>query len=57
LSEKIQDEFVRKEVATQTALQIDDLIQDSVLDNGKPLLTGNTKQTSQENYLLKLATI
>lgn len=38
LSEKIQDNIVRKEIATQTALQIDDLIQDSVLDNGKAII-------------------
>lgn len=38
LSEKIQDNTVRKEVSTQTALQIDDLIQQSILDNGKPII-------------------
>jgi len=38
LSEKIQDDVVRKEISTQTALQIDDLIQQSVLDNGKPII-------------------
>lgn len=38
LSEKIQDNVARKKVATQTALQIDDLIQQAVLDNGKPII-------------------
>ncbi len=38
LTEKIQDNLVRKEVSTQTALEIDDLIQQSVLDNGKPIV-------------------
>jgi len=38
LSEKIQDNEVRKEIATQSALQIDDLIQKSVLDNHRPIV-------------------
>ncbi len=38
LEEKIQDNVVRKEVSTQTALQIDDLIQQSVLDSCKPII-------------------
>jgi type I restriction enzyme R subunit len=38
LSEKIQDDVIRKEVSTQAALQIDDLIRESVLDNGKPII-------------------
>lgn len=37
-SKKIQDNTVRKEVATQTALQIDDLIKGAVLDNGTPII-------------------
>lgn len=38
LSEKIQDDVIRKEVSTQAAIQIDDLIRESVLDNGKPII-------------------
>jgi type I restriction enzyme, R subunit len=38
LSEKISDSVVRKEISTQTALQIDDLIQACILDNGKPII-------------------
>lgn len=38
LSEKIQDSEVRKEIATQSALQIDDLIQKSILDNHRPII-------------------
>lgn len=38
LSEKIQDSETRKTIAAQTALHIDDLIQEAVLDNGKPII-------------------
>lgn len=38
LNEKIQDDKIRKEISTQTAIYIDDLIQESVLDNGKPII-------------------
>lgn len=38
LSEKIQDSQVRKLISTQAALHIDDLIQQVVLDNGKPII-------------------
>jgi len=38
LSEKIQDSAVRKLISTQAALYIDDLIQQAVLDNGKPII-------------------
>jgi type I restriction enzyme, R subunit len=38
LSEKIQDPIIRKEISTQAALHIDELIQQAVLDNGKPII-------------------
>ena len=38
LSEKIQDNVLRIEISTQAALNIDDLIQNAVLDNGKPII-------------------
>ncbi len=38
LLNKIQDRIIRKEVALKTALQIDDSITESVLDNGKPII-------------------
>ncbi len=37
LSEKIQDFLILKEVSIQAALHIDDLIRQTVLDNGKPV--------------------
>jgi type I restriction enzyme R subunit len=54
LSEKIQDNIVRKEVATQTALQIDDLIQDSVLDNGKPIIDWQYKTNIIGKLLIEI---
>lgn len=54
LSEKIQDDIVRKEVAIQTALQIDDLIQDSVLDRGKPIVDWQYKTSITGKLLIKI---
>lgn len=38
LNEKIQDKEVRREISKQAALHIDELIQNAVLDNGKPII-------------------
>ncbi|MFM7488170.1 MAG: type I restriction endonuclease subunit R, partial [Cytophagales bacterium] len=38
LTSKVQDEVVRREISTQTALQIDELIKHAVLDNNKPII-------------------
>ncbi len=38
LNGKIQDSETRKNISSQTALHIDDLIQEAVLDNGKPII-------------------
>ncbi len=38
LNEKIQDEVIRKEISTQAALNIDEMIQRAVLDNGKSVI-------------------
>jgi type I restriction enzyme R subunit len=54
LSEKIHDNIVRKEVATQSALQIDDLIQDSVLDNGKPIIDWQYKTNITGKLLIEI---
>lgn len=54
LSEKIQDNVVRKEVSTQTALQIDDLIQESVLDNGKPIIDWQYKTNITGKLLIEI---
>lgn len=54
LSEKIQDNVVRKEVSTQTALQIDDLIKESVLDNGKPIIDWQYKTNITGKLLIEI---
>lgn len=54
LSEKIQDNIVRKEVATQTALLIDDLIQSSVLDNSKPIIDWQYKTNITGKLLIEI---
>lgn len=38
LSEKIQDPIVRREISIQAALNIDEMIQNAVLDNGKSII-------------------
>lgn len=54
LTEKIKDNVVRKEVATQTALQIDDLIKDSVIDNGKPIIDWQYKTNITGKLLIEI---
>lgn len=54
LSEKIQDNLIRKEVAIQTALQIDDLIQKAVLDNGKPIIDWQYKTNITGRLLIEI---
>ena len=43
LTEKIQDDTVRKEISVQSALKIDQIIQKSVIDNGKPIVDWQIK--------------
>lgn len=38
LNEKVQDLKIKKEVATESALHIDELIKKAVLDNGRPII-------------------
>ncbi|MFN8776729.1 MAG: type I restriction endonuclease subunit R [Flavobacteriales bacterium] len=54
LSDEIQDSLVLKEVATQTALQIDDLIQHTVLDNGKPIIDWQLKTNITGKLLIEI---
>ena len=54
LTEKIQDNVVRKEISTQTALQIDDLIQDAVLDNGKAIIDWQYKTNITGKLLIEI---
>lgn len=54
LSDKIQDNVIRKEVSTQTALHIDDLIQHLVLDNGKPIIEWQFKTNITGKLLIEI---
>jgi type I restriction enzyme R subunit len=54
LSGKFKDDSIRKEVATQTALEIDQLIQDSVLDNGKPIIDWQFKTNITGKLLIEI---
>lgn len=54
LADIIQDFVIRKEVSSQTALHIDDLIQDSVLDNGKPIIDWQFKTNITGKLLIEI---
>jgi type I restriction enzyme R subunit len=54
LTEKIQDNVIRKEVSIQTAIHIDDLIQESVLDNGKPIIDWQFKSNITGKLLIDI---
>jgi type I restriction enzyme R subunit len=54
LKEIIQDENVRKEVSIQTALYIDNLIQLSVIDNGKPVIDWQFKTNITGKLLIEI---
>jgi type I restriction enzyme, R subunit len=54
LSEKIQDDLIRKEISVETALQIDNLIQKTVLDNGKPIIDWQFKSNISGKLLIEI---
>lgn len=54
LTEKLQDERVRKAIATQTALQIDDLLTAAVLDSGKPIIDWQYKTNITGKLLIEI---
>lgn len=54
LIEKLQDPIVRKEIATQTALLVDELIKDAVLDNGKPIVDWQYKTNITGKLLIEI---
>ncbi|MDX2246255.1 MAG: HsdR family type I site-specific deoxyribonuclease [Bacteroidia bacterium] len=53
-SEKIQDNVIRKEVSVQTALHIDDLIQEAVLDKGNPIIDWQFKTNITGKLLIEI---
>lgn len=54
LNEKIKDEIVLKEVSVQTALNIDELIRKSVLDNNKPVVDWQNKSNITGKLLIEI---
>lgn len=54
LASKIPDNTMRKEVSTQTALQIDTIIQQSVLDNEKPIVDWQFKTNITGKLLIDI---
>ena len=54
LKEKIQDNIIRKEISTQIALKIDDLIKHSVLDNNQPIIDWQYKTNITGKLLIDI---
>lgn len=54
LSNAIQNKSTRQEISVQTALHIDQLIQDSVLDNGKPIIDWQEKSNITGKLLIDI---
>jgi type I restriction enzyme R subunit len=54
LTGKLQDSIVTKEIATQTALQIDELIKAVVLDNGKPVVDWQYKTNITGKLIIEI---
>ena len=54
LADKIQDNKIRKEVSTQTALYIDELLQNYVIDNGKPIVDWQFKTNITGKLLIEI---
>lgn len=54
LNDKIEDQTIRKEVATQTALKVDELVQEAVLDNGIPIVDWQVKSNITGKLLVEI---
>jgi type I restriction enzyme R subunit len=54
LSEKVQDVMIRKQISADTAIQMDDLIQSAVLDNGDPIIDWEYKSNITGGLLVKI---
>jgi type I restriction enzyme R subunit len=51
---KIQDKDIRNEIAIQSALNIDELIQNAVLDNGRPIIDWKDKSNITGKLLIDI---
>lgn len=54
LSDKIQDDIIRQKISIQTALHIDELIQNSVIDNGLPIVDWQYKTNITGKLLIDI---
>jgi type I restriction enzyme, R subunit len=54
LTEKIQDPVIRKEISIQAALNIDEMIQRAVLDNGKAIIDWQYKTNITGKLLIEI---
>jgi len=54
LSDKIKDAVILKEVSTQTALKVDELVQEAVLDNGIPIVDWQVKSNITGKLLIEI---
>ncbi len=54
LDNKFQDEVVKKEISTQAALNIDEMIQHAVLDNGSPIIDWQYKTNITGKLLIDI---
>ncbi|MBW6492358.1 MAG: HsdR family type I site-specific deoxyribonuclease [Lentimicrobium sp.] len=54
LTDKIQDDMIRKEISTQAALKVDELIKLAVLDNEKPIVDWQYKSNITGKLLIEI---
>lgn len=54
LNDKIQDSIIKKEIAVQTALQIDESIKRAVLENNKPIIDWRHKTNITGKLLIEI---
>jgi len=54
LNDKINDQTIRIEVATQTALKVDELVKEAVLDNGIPIVDWQVKSNITGKLLIEI---
>jgi len=54
LNDKIKETAILKEVSTQTALKVDELVQEAVLDNGIPIVDWQVKSSITGKLLIEI---
>src|SRR5690606_13856684 len=54
LSDRIQDKEVQRQISTEAAIHIDDMIKEAVLDNGKPVIDWQNKSNLTGKLLIDI---